>query len=176
MKKVYLFTFAVSSILLAGCTTLEYSHSVYNFAEDRIPEFNVKGSVALENGQVSQAMQKSKSSGVTINYTFQQITEGYNRQFYTEIEKRANTLSAEGSKTLKTTISEFSCETKGMNTWVYKCTIKGNTITGDGQKIVIDYKHGAPVVAPIQEALDGMIAIAVENSLKNETILAYLAK
>ena len=176
LLKILSFTLLATNLLLSGCATYDYKHSVYNLAEDRIPAFDVKGTVTLENTQTSTVMQKSSSSGQTYRYTYQQITDGYNRQFLTEIQQRGRALSKKGNKTLKTSISEFNCETRGLNNWVYRCVIKGEIVTGDGRRLAIDYKHGAPIVSPIQNAFDGMIAIAVENALKDKTMLDYLAR
>ena len=165
------------SLFVTGCRTIDYNPSVYDLAENRIPQFEVKGEVVLQNAQLSTAKQKSSASGSSWIYTYHEVTEGFNRQFYTEIEKRAVVISPKGKKTLKTFISELQCGMSSLNPWITRCTIKGWLETGDGRKVVIFAKHGASsVFYPMERSLDGIIAIAVEKSLKNDAILSYLRK
>ncbi len=162
--------------LLTGCASYEYKPSVYPLAQDRIPAFEMKGTLALENVQSSTTLEESSNSGVSHSYNYQQITDGFNAQFDVEVKKHAKVASTSAQKTIKTSINHFLCETRGLNTWVYRCEIKGTLTTGDGTKLNMDYSHGAPVTAGIQAGFDSMIAIAVENALENQKILAYLAK
>lgn len=162
--------------LLTGCASYEYKPSVYPLAQDRIPAFELKGTLALENVQNSTTIKESSNSGVSHSYTYKEITDGFNAQFDVEVNKHAKVSSSSAQKTIKTSITHFLCETRGLNTWVYRCEIKGTLTTGDGTKLNMDYKHGAPVTAGIQAGFDSMIAIAVENALENQKVLAYLAK
>jgi hypothetical protein len=168
--------FVSALALLTGCASYEYKPTVYPLAQDRIPAFQLNGSISLENVQTSTELQESSNSGVSHSYTYQQVTEGFNTQFNVEVEKHAKKSGASVQKTIKTSINYFICETSGLNTWVYRCEIKGSLTTGDGATLNMDYKHGAPVTAGIQAGFDSMIAIAVENALENQKVLAYLAK
>lgn len=168
--------FVSALALLTGCASYEYKPSVYPLAQDRIPTFELNGNLALENAQSSTNLKESSNSGVSHSYTYQQITDGFNAQFDVEVKKHAKVTSSSTQKSISSSINHFLCETRGLNTWVYRCEIKGTLTTGDGIIVSMDYKHGAPVTAGIQAGFDSMIAIAVENALENQRILAYLAK
>ncbi len=162
--------------LLTGCASYQYAPTVYPLAADRIPTFELNGKLSLENVQSSTQEQESSNSGVSHSYNYKQITDGFIAQFNEEVKKNANVTASSAQKTIKASISHFLCETRGLNTWVYRCEIKGTLTTADGTTLNMDYKHGAPVTAGIQAGFDSMIAIAVENALENQKVLAYLAK
>ena len=175
MSKTNLLTqliFVTLLSLMTGCATYEYKPTVYPLAKDRIAAFDVKGTIKFENTQTSSALLESNSH----SYSYKDVTDGFNKQFNFEISSRGNELSTAGEKVLKTSVDHFICETRGLNTWVYRCEIRGSIIDGDGKKHSFDYKHGAPVTMGPLPAFNGMIAIAVERSLETIEILNYLSK
>lgn len=175
MKPSYPFVLLfLISALTTGCMTVDYQPSMYQFPEGRIPNFAVNGEVELQNVQPSKEQQKSSASGHKFIYDYNRITDAFNRQFQNEVKKSGKATGNLGKKTLKTFISELECGVKGLNTWIYRCHIKGWMESAEGTKFTIDSKHGSPVNLPPTKALDDMIAIGVEDLLKSDVMQAYL--
>lgn len=174
-NSLIIFSVILSSIL-TGCMSFSYSPTIYDLPQGRIAPFEISGKVSIKNDQTSDKTIKSTGGGHTWNYNLHDVTEGFINQFNVEIKNVASIKPSKENKSLSVFISEMKCGTKGLNTWVRKCTIKGWLKLGASEKVLIDSAHGNPVISTMEKALDGMIAIAVQDTLKNSAVLGYLKK
>jgi hypothetical protein len=178
MIKTYFKLALVSSsvlIALSGCMTIAYEPAIYKLGPGRIQPLKVNGRIEYINNQTSKETNSIKDSSHTFNFDYQSVTEGFNKQLKNEITNTASFADGQQTKTLGSNVKHINCD-KTFGSYVRRCVISVEIVTGEGETINIEAKQGASIFNDLPGSLNGTLATGVIDALNNKNIRAYLEK
>lgn len=160
------------SVFVVGCAPQQYVPSEYAIDRKRIPELEIKGSIRVESVGASTdviKVYKKEDRDVSVDTTYKLMTDALVKQLKVEMFKRGGEISENGYKSFKVTVTHAEATSSLLS---FKSTMKVTVVLGNG--ITQKYEVHNTSTGSVPRTLNGAIARAVINILKNETVLEYL--
>lgn len=167
MKKILL---VMLTLLLGACGTVDYVPEEYTIAKERIRSFDVNGEVVVENIQTDQNKVVFFGGAKQWVGDYKSVTQHLVDQLNKEIGIHGSFKSKNSKKTIQVKVIS-------LNAWPeffhFNSSLNAIVKLGDGTEIPIRVTQGSP--GNMWRVLNGTIALAVIDILKNQKVRDYLA-
>jgi len=172
--KAGLATSVLCGLLVTGCGNMQYTPGLYPLSDERISDFPVNGDIVY-SASSNPGIRKTISYGPTpVDYDVLEVTRAFNAQLEHQIAAHGIPGTSHKAKHLISDVLYLACE-PGAN-FVKTCSATVRIKIGDGQEIVVQAVQHNPNFIDLSRSLDGVLAIAVINALKNQRLLDYMAE
>jgi len=161
-------------LFLSGCMSFTYHPAEYVLDDGRIDDFNVSGSVDVENGSIADESMVIFDGVVTWSTSRKEINSALTAQLQEEVN-RHGVVRGTKSKPLQVTVNNYHAEQPG---FVFKVS-NDFTVSGDGgfkKDFKITDTTNGNIGGDIIRSFNSAIAVSVIHVLKDPDVLAYLAR
>jgi len=172
--KAGLATSVLCGLLVTGCGNIQYTPGLYPLSDERILDFPVNGDIDY-SASSEPGVRKTISYGpAPVDYDVLEVTRAFNAQLEHQVTVHGMAGPSHKAKRLISDVRYLACE-PGAN-FVKTCSATVWIKTGDDQEIVVQAVQHNPNFVDLSRSLDGVLAIAVINALKNQRLLDYMAE
>lgn len=160
----------IAVICLSGCGTRPYTPTEYALRDGVIPLLNVTGDTSIRNGQSdTKEVLVYEYAGSNLASNYKDITQLMVDQAKKELEKNTQTKNAGKPKTIEIQVTYLKSQYQMM--W-WKSELRYTAVLGGSEKIEKVVRHGS---GNLIQDLNGCVADAVVDLLKDTKVIAYLA-
>jgi hypothetical protein len=162
------------ALLVSGCTIKhEYTWTKYELSQERIAAANVLGQGTTVSITNEQPDTESRVLGYLGAHQYlgslHQLTEATVTQLSQELEARKVAVTNNATKTLKIKVENTKFT---LGSWMMRLEMSVHVEAGNGYVRQIEISNRTPSTVP--RAVDGAVALAVTEILKDPDIIAYL--
>lgn len=169
-KKMKKIAIILSMTILSACGTQSYIPEEYVISNERIPTINIKGNVLIENTQNDKSSVKFFSEALELVGDYQSVTTHLVKQLNKEINVHGNFINKNSEKKIQVKVTNFNAEKAFFS---FKSSITVQVKLGNGNETEIKVSQNSP--ASVWTALNGTVALAVIDILKNKMVTDYLS-
>ncbi|RRS05936.1 hypothetical protein EIP75_03505 [Aquabacterium soli] len=159
-----------AAILLAGCGTVNYVPQEYVISAERIPNFDVNGSVLVQNIQTDQEQRKFFSGAADWTGDYKTVTDHLVMQLNKEIAIHGKVIGRDKKKVLQVKVVQLAAVQHAFH---FTSSMQVNVKLGDGAETTVRVSQGSP--SDMWRVLNGTLALGVIDILKDPKVKAYLA-
>lgn len=159
-------------VMLQACGTIEHHPQVFELAATKISDFDVSGTVEIENKQESaEPVIIHSYGGTSYQSNYQQITNTMVAQARFELERHGKKSGGDSAKRIGLKVTHLNSK---YIAFYWKGTMTFTVTLGDSDSFEMTVNHGTGAGA-VQD-LSGSIADGVVALLKDSRVQAYLAQ
>ncbi len=162
----------VAAVFLSGCGTMTFIPKEHPLRDGVIPALSISGDVKMSNGQMDAGLVAVYLDGVggMMASNYREITQLMVDQAVKELIKNTRGKKAGTPKAITLKVTYLRSEEQFM--W-WKSELRYVATLGDSDKIEKMVRHGS---GDLRQDLNGCVADAVVDLLKDPKVTAYLAE